>query len=394
MNLVTVNDANFERIAIVSPQDTFSNVFDGRLGKLGAPHHLKVDDTVHPVIMPARRIPVAIRPKLKAELQRMEKLGVITPISEPTTWVSQLVITQKRSGALRVCIDPRELNKALLREHYTLPVLEDTLHEIKDSRVFSVADLSSGYWHVELDRESSLLTTFQTPFGRYRWLRLPFGTTVSAEIFQRNLLNALEGLPGVVCVADDVMIHGRSREDHDRNLETFLKRCHENGIKLNKDKLQLRLSEINFMGHIISQDGLRSDPNKIKAVMEMDPPQNVEGLRRYFGMVNYLGRFMPNLSSSLEPLHMLLKKDVPWTWTDTQQVAFDAVKKLITNTPVLAYYDPHKELVLENDASEYGLGSAMFQGGRPIAYASRSLTVVLDLACRPVCKMVLGEFLT
>ena len=112
MNLVTVNDANFEQIAIVSPQDTFSNVFDGGLGKLGAPHHLKVDDTVHPVIMPARRIPVAIRPKLKTELQRMEKLGVITTISEPTTWVSQL--GQKRSGALRVCIDPRELNKALL----------------------------------------------------------------------------------------------------------------------------------------------------------------------------------------------------------------------------------------------------------------------------------------
>ena len=103
--------------------------------------------------MPARRIPVANRPKLKAELQRMEELGVITPISEPTTWVSQLVITQKRSGARRVCIDPRELNKTLLREHYTLPVLEDTLHEIKDSRVFSVDDLSSGYWHVELDRE-------------------------------------------------------------------------------------------------------------------------------------------------------------------------------------------------------------------------------------------------
>ena len=127
MNLVTVNDANFERIAIVSPQDTFSNVFDGGLGKLGAPHHLKVDGTVHPVIMPASRIPVAIRPKLKAELQRMEKLGVITPISEPTTWVSQMAITQKRSGALWVYIDPRELNKALLRKHYTLPILEDNL---------------------------------------------------------------------------------------------------------------------------------------------------------------------------------------------------------------------------------------------------------------------------
>ena len=109
----------------------------------------------------------------------------------PTPWVSQLVLTKKKNGQIRICIDPQELNKALLREHYTLPVLEDTLHEMRDSRFFSKADLSSGYWHVELDEESSLLTTFQTCFGRYKWLRLPFGTCASAEIFQKKILEAL-----------------------------------------------------------------------------------------------------------------------------------------------------------------------------------------------------------
>ena len=127
----------------------------------------------------------------------------------PTPWVSQLVLTKKKNGQICICIDPQELNKALLREHYTLPVLEDTLHEMCDSHFFSKADLSSGYWHVELDEESSLLTTFQTCFGRYKWLRLPFVTCASAEIFQKKILEALSNLPGVVCIADDVIIHSK-----------------------------------------------------------------------------------------------------------------------------------------------------------------------------------------
>ena len=126
--------------------------------------------------MPDRRTPLSVHPALKAELDRLCKLKVIEPVDMPTPWVSQLVLTKKKNGQIRICIDPQELNKVLLREHYTLPVLEDTLHEMRDSRFFSKADLSSEYWHVELDEESSLLTTFQTCFGHYKWLRLPFGT--------------------------------------------------------------------------------------------------------------------------------------------------------------------------------------------------------------------------
>ena len=374
MGLVTVNECNFERIAMVMANDKYSVVFDNKIGTLGSHHHLKVDNAVTPVVMPPRRVPVSVRPRLKSEIARMEQLGVIKPVHEPTPWVSQLVVTMKKSGAVRVCIDPRELNKALLREHFPLPILDDTLHEISESTVFSVADLSSGYWHVVLDKESSLLTTFQTPFGRYRWLRLPFGMSVSAEIFQRKLLEALDGLPGAVCIADDVLIHGKTREDHDRNLELFFKRCQETGIRLNKDKLQLRLDTITFMGHRISKDGLQSDPDKVRAIVDMASPRSVEELRRYLGMVNYLGRFLPNLSDVLVPLHMLTKKDIPWTWSETQQCAFNKVKELITNAPVLTFYHPSKELVLENDASEYGLGSALFQSGKPVAYASRTLT--------------------
>lgn len=324
--------------------------------------------------MADRRVPLAIRPKLKKELDRLSMMGVITPVEEPTPWVSQIVIAHKKSGDIRVCLDPHELNKSLMREHYTLPILEDVLHELRESKVFSKADLSSGYWHVVLDQESSLLTTFQTCFGRYRFLRLPFGIKCSSEYFQKKLLEALNGLPGVQCIADDVIIHGKTTQEHDARMKMFLDRCQELGIKLNKDKLETAVDSINFMGHRISAQGLSIDPEKVSAVKEMKEPTNVTELRQFLGMINYLTKFLPNITTVIHPLQNLLKSDVTWTWSSAQQAAFEQVKKQITDTPVLAFYDPEQKLTVENDACEYGLGSVLLQEGRPVAYASRSLS--------------------
>lgn len=178
------------------------------------------------------------------------------------------------------------------------------------SKIFTKADLSSGFWHVQLDEESSLLTTFQTCFGRYRWLRLPFGTSVSSEIFQRKLTEAFNGLPGVVCVTDDVIIHGDTMESHDAHYKTFLQRCREQNIKLNKEKLDLRSDNVTFMGHQITKDGLQTDPEKVNAIKNYPPPTNIEELRRFLGMVNYLSRYLSHLTDDLQPLQNLLKKDV------------------------------------------------------------------------------------
>jgi len=253
-------------------------------------------------------------------------------------------------------------------------VLDDVLHELGQSKVFTKADLSAGYWHVQLDTESSLLTTFQTCFGRYRFCRLPFGLSVSSEIFQRKLIEALDGLTNVACIADDVIVHGKDTNDHDKHLHDFLQTCQKKGIKLNKDKLQLRMNEITFMGHRITPDGLQPDPDKVKAIVEMEAPQNVEQLRRFLGIVNYLGRFLSHLTTAAQPLHNLIKHNVKCTWSEAQENSFNEVKKLVTNAPVLAYYDANKPLMLENIASEYGIGSTLLQDGRPIAFASRVLT--------------------
>ena len=153
-------------------------------------------------------MPVAVLPKLKEELTRLVNLKVIQAADQHSPWVCQIVVAKKKSGALRICINPKELNKALQREHYTMPVIDDKLHELREARVFSKADLASGYWHVELFEESSLLPTVQTCFGRYRFLRLPFVANVSSEIITKHLQSVLGDLQGIIAIADNIVIHG------------------------------------------------------------------------------------------------------------------------------------------------------------------------------------------
>ena len=254
--------------------------------------------------MANRGVPLVLRPRLKTELDKLTQLGVITPVEEATPCVIHIVVTHKKSGDLQVCLDPHELNKCILREHFTLPILEDVLHELRDAKVFSRADLASGYWQVKLDEESRLLTTFQTCFGRYRYLG-------SSEYFQKKLAEALQGLPGVVSIADDVVIHGRDTEEHDRHLNLFLLRCREKGIKLNRAKLETKFESLTFMGHRISKDGLNLDPSKVSTMRGMEKPRSLETLRRFLGMVNYLAKSLPNITELINPLLKLLKKDVP-----------------------------------------------------------------------------------
>ena len=177
-----------------------------------------------------------------------------------------MAIATKKDGSLRICIDPRHLNRSLKREHYQLPVLDDILPHLAKAKVFSKVDLSHGYWHCTLDEESSLLITFSTPFGRYRWTRLPFGLSASSEIFQERLHQALEGLLGVACISDDILAYGvrdtleEATLHHDQNLASLLERCHQRSVKLNKHKLALRVQEVNFMGHSLTAQGLKPDP--------------------------------------------------------------------------------------------------------------------------------------
>ena len=217
-------------------------------------------------------------------MDRLQQLEVIALIEVPTPWGSSLAVVVKKSGALRICIDPRPLNTALKRERCQLALLEDIIQELSKARVFSTVDLKSGDWHCVLAPESSVLTTFATPYGRYRRIRLPFGLSTSSRIFQKHLTQALESLPGVLCIADDILIYGTGETDeeatanHDRSLRDLLQRCKDRGIVLHPDKIKLRKSQVTFMGHLLTNKGRKPDPAKVEAITKMPKPEDVEGV--------------------------------------------------------------------------------------------------------------------
>ena len=205
-------------------------------------YHISFDSTHVPEQHIPRRIPVAIREQLKNTLEDLTKQGIVEPVTEPAPWISSMVVVTKKNGTLRICIDPKDLNKAIRQEHYPLPTIEGVATRLHGAKVFTSLDVRSGFWHIALDEPLSFLTTFHTPFGRYRWLRMPFGICSAPEVFQRQMHKLIEGLSGVEVVTDDFVVVGRGEttddamQDHDTNLEALLWRCARKGIKLNPDK--------------------------------------------------------------------------------------------------------------------------------------------------------------
>ena len=264
----------------------YPNVFGPGIGLLEGKYHIIIDSTHVPVQHTPRRIPVAIQEQLKNALEDLTKQGIVKPVTEPTPWISSMVVITKKNGILRICIDPKDLNKAIRREHYPLPTIEEVATRLHGAKVFTSLDVRSGFWHIALDEPSSFLTTFHTPFGRYRWRRMPFGICSAPEIFQRRMHELIEGLSGVEVVADDFVVVGRGEttddamKDHDANLEALLQRCAEKGIKLNPDKIKLKMKEVPFIGHIATSEGLCVDPSKVAAIVEMPVPTNTADVQR------------------------------------------------------------------------------------------------------------------
>lgn len=351
----------------------FPMAFQG-IGSFAGKCDIHIDKTVNPVVHPPRRIPLAIRDKLKAEIDSMVESKVICKVTEPTEWVNSLVVIEKpKTGKLRVCLDPKDLNKAIIRPHYPTRTLDDILPNLQGAKYFSKLDARSGYWGISLTEDASLLTTFNTPYGRYRFLRLPFGLNCAQDLFQRKMDENLEGLTGVECIHDDVLVHGATKAEHDENLINLLLRSAEKGIRYNADKLEISKTELDFFGHVITEDGLKADINKISAILDMKPPNNKEDLQTILGMCNYLSRFAPNLSDVTAPMRMVLGKGILFHWEEPQEQAFKKMKDIITSNPVLAYFDPEKPLTVQSDASKFGLGAIMMQEGKPLSYASCAL---------------------
>ena len=351
----------------------YPDVLEG-LGSMKEDYMIRADQSVRPVVHATRKVPAALRDRLKRELDRMEGETVIEKVDHPTAWVNSLVIVEKKDGGLRLCLDPRDLNKAIQREHYQLPTIEEIASRQSGNRVFSVLDANSAFWQIHLNKKCADLTTFNTPFGRYRFLRLPFGLNSSAEVFAKRFHQAFEKVPGVETYMDELLIGGKDVNEHDERLRQVLETAREEGIKLKPSKCSIRKKEVKFVGHVITDSGLKADDSKIEAINAIPSPTNRKELERFLGMVNYLGKFLPNLSDTTAPLRSLLKKETEWQWIDQHEQTIIKLKKMITEAPVLAFYDPQKPITLSVDASPDGLGAALCQEDKPVAFMSRSLT--------------------
>ena len=295
--------------------EQYEEVFKPGRGKpLGGPLRIEVDPNVKPVQAPRRRLPVAKLDRVNKELKRLCEEDTIAPVAQPTEWLSNILVREKPDGRIRICIDPsRTVNKAILRPVYPIPTIDEQLPFLTNAKVFTVVDVSEAFHNIELDYESSLLTTFQGPNGRYRYKQMPLGISSGPEEYQRRQQEFLEGLNGVINIADDICVFGcgetteEANEDHDRNLIALLNTCRDEDLRLSEKKMQFKLPSLNFMGHKLTDQGVKPDSDKVSAIRAMPRPVDKVGVQRFLGMCQYLSKLCPHLSETVLPLRNLIK---------------------------------------------------------------------------------------
>ena len=321
--------------------EKYSELFSDLPGTLPVVYKMKLRPDAQPVIRPPRRVPVARHEKVKQELEKMEQHGIIKKVTQATEWVSSMVAAEKKNtDELRICIDPRDLNQALMRPHHALKTVDDILSDISGAKVFSKLDAKSGFWHIKLDEKSSYYTTFNTPFGRYRFIKMPYGITSGSEVFQRSMEQLMEGLPCKIIV-DDIIVYGKNLEEHDLHLEKVMQRLQEINLKLNMKKCEFRVKSISFVGNVFTSDGLQVDPEKVKAIRDMPTPTNKQEVQRFLGMTNYLARYIDHHSDKTRALRSLTHNDVPFIWDANHEERiqrFEARPQQHANTCILRCY--------------------------------------------------------
>ena len=338
----------------------YESVFSEGVGTLkGHKADLKVEENCQPSFHKPRQVPYALRPKVEAELTRLEKDGILSKV-EYSEWATPIVPVVKRNGSVRVCGDFKvSVNPVLRVEQYPLPRIEDIFANLAGGKHFSKLDLRQAYHQMEVTEESKKYLTINTHKGLFQYNRLVFGVTSCPAIWQRAIDQVLQGVPDTQCILDDMIITGKTDEEHLENLEKLLKRLQDAGLKANKEKCEFFRDRVQFCGHEIDSEGLHKTQEKIEAVVNAPSPANVSQLRSFFGLVNFYNRFLPNASTVLHPLHQLLEQDSEWQWTKQCEQAFTEAKRMITSEQVLTHYDPALPVRLACDASSTGIGAVL-----------------------------------
>ena len=367
------------RTRLHSTIQSHPNVFKSGLGTIkGLTAKLELKSDARPKFCKARPVPYALQEAVEAEYSRLESEGIIEKV-EFAEWATPMVHVPKADGSTRSCGDYAvTVNPQLHVPRYPIPLPEDIFAKLRGGQRFSKLDLKSAYQQLPLDPDSQQFVTINTHRGLFRYKRLPFGIASSPAIFQRTMDIILQGLEGVACIQDDILISGKNDDDHIKNLNTVLSRLDSYGLRLQLSKCTFMQKSVVYMGTVISADGISPTDEKVEAIKQAPRPENATQLRSFLGMVNYHGKFIRNLSSILQPLNQLLQKNHDFLWSKKCEDAFNKAKDSLSSAHVLVHYDPSLPVILESDASQYGIGAVIlhrFPNGdeRPIAYASRSL---------------------
>uniref|UniRef100_A0A8C2FFT4 Gypsy retrotransposon integrase-like protein 1 n=2 Tax=Cyprinus carpio TaxID=7962 RepID=A0A8C2FFT4_CYPCA len=358
----------------------YQDVFKDELGTLrGTTVKLCVEPNAVPRFCKPRSVPYAMKHKVEQELERLQQLGIIEPI-QFSNWAAPIVPVLKEDGTVRICGDYKlTINQAAKLETYPIPRVEDLFSRLVGGKTFTKLDMSHAYQQLLLDEESKKYVTVNTHKGLFKYNRLVFGVASSPAIFQRTMESLLQGIPQVAVYLDDILVTGKTEEEHLSNLDQVLQRMSEAGLRLKQAKCTFQAESVTYLGHQISAQGLLPVPEKVRAIKEAPKPGSVSELKSFLGMVTYYGKFLPDLSTVLAPLYQLLHHGCQWKWGAAQAGAFTKVKNLLQSASVLVHFDPEKELTVSCDASPYGIGAVLSHrmgdgSEKPIAFASRTLT--------------------
>uniref|UniRef100_A0A8C9TGR2 Gypsy retrotransposon integrase-like protein 1 n=1 Tax=Scleropages formosus TaxID=113540 RepID=A0A8C9TGR2_SCLFO len=359
--------------------DRYSSVFQPNLGMLkGISAKLHVVKEAVPKFCKPRTVPYALRDSVEQELCKLEAEGVISPVSY-SEWAAPIVYIPKKDNSVRICADYKVTSNPWLEvEQYPLPRTQDLFAKLSGGQRFTKLDLSQAYQQVPLEENSKRYLTINTPKGLYTYNRLPYGVASAPAIFQKIMDQVLQGMDGVICCLD-ILITGSDTEKHMTALEGVLKRLQAYNLRVRREKCSFFQSSVSYLGHVIDMEGIHPMKEKTDAVERAAVPTNVTELRSFLALLNYYGKFIPNLSTIIQPMTELLHKDVNWEWSKKCQAAFENAKKYLMSHQVLIHFNAELPLVLACDASPVGVGAVlshrMHDGGEsPIAFASRMLT--------------------
>ena len=357
------------------------NAFQLRPGDKGratmVEHRIKTGD--HPPIKQApRRLAPHRRRLVDEEVDKMLEGGVIEPATGP--WAAPVVLVKKKDGTMRFCVDYRRLNSATIKDAYPLPRIDDSLDTLGGSRWFSTMDLVSGYWQVAMAPEDREKTAFSTHRGLFQFTVMPFGLCNAPGTFERLMEVAMRGLQWTSCLVylDDIVVFSRDFGDHLERLGEVLTRLTDAGLKVKPSKCTLARKKVAFLGHVVSEEGVATDPAKVEAVRTWPVPETLTEVRSFLGLAGYYRAFVPDFATLAKPLSTLADKGRAFVWTEECREAFDGLKDLLTKSPILGYPADEGQIILDTDASDRGLGAVLSQTqeGREVvlSYASRTLT--------------------